>query len=98
MGKHLNHEARRSSRRRRALKRKYGITSADYEALLSAQGGVCAICGLPPKQNKRLHVDHDHSTAQVRGLLCHNCNLILGLAHDSEAVLLRATLYLEENA
>jgi len=70
------------------LKMKYGITVDDYESLLSSQGGVCAICGKaqPGKQRKgsspgrvrRFHVDHDHDTGRVRGLLCLRCNSCLG--------------------
>jgi hypothetical protein len=44
-----------------------------YDRLLGEQGGVCAICGNPPK-TRRLHIDHDHKTGKVRGLLCHRCN------------------------
>lgn len=47
-----------------------------YDELLEAQGGVCAICGRPPK-TRRLHLDHDHKTMRVRGLLCHRCNRAL---------------------
>jgi hypothetical protein len=50
-----------------------GITDADYAAMLARQYGGCAICGRPPK-TRRLHVDHDHRTGAVRGLLCHRCN------------------------
>lgn len=50
-----------------------GVTDAEYERLLAAQGGGCAICGATPK-SRRLHVDHDHKTGRVRGLLCHRCN------------------------
>lgn len=53
-----------------------GITDADYFALLKAQGGHCAICPSTPK-TRRLHVDHDHATGAVRGLLCHRCNRAL---------------------
>lgn len=51
------------------LNRTYGITVDQYNLLLEAQGGVCAVCGEPPK-NYRLSVDHDHKTGLVRGLLC----------------------------
>jgi Recombination endonuclease VII len=44
-----------------------------YDRLLAEQGGVCAICGATPK-TRRLHIDHDHKTGRVRGLLCHRCN------------------------
>lgn len=52
------------------------LSAADYEALLALQGGGCAICGATPK-TRRLHVDHDHKTMRVRGLLCHRCNRAL---------------------
>ena len=51
------------------LRRIYGITLAQYDQILEAQGGVCAVCGEPPK-GLRLSVDHDHQTGIVRGLLC----------------------------
>lgn len=60
------------------LKRKYGITEADYQAMLQTQGGKCAICGRPPKPGKNLCVDHEHSKARtIRGLLCFRCNKYL---------------------
>ena len=52
------------------------LTDTEYLALLLRQGGRCAICGNPPK-NRRLHVDHDHRTGTVRGLLCFRCNRAL---------------------
>jgi hypothetical protein len=55
------------------LRRRYGITPDDYDAMADAQGGVCAICGLPPRKGT-LDVDHDHATGRVRGLLCRRCN------------------------
>lgn len=60
--------------RARALLRKYGITTEQYEAMLVKQGGVCAICARPP-QTRRLAVDHDHGPSKrVRGLVCQHCN------------------------
>ena len=53
-----------------------GVTDEDYARMLAAQGGGCAICGATPK-TRRLHVDHDHRTGRVRGLLCHRCNRYL---------------------
>lgn len=58
------------------LKRMYGIDKQEYNRLLKAQGGVCAICQKPPAKRK-LAVDHSHSTSEVRGLLCHICNTAL---------------------
>jgi hypothetical protein len=54
----------------------YGITVEQYEALMAQQCGRCKLCEQPPKA-KRLHVDHDHSTGVVRGLLCAACNASL---------------------
>jgi hypothetical protein len=69
------------------LKVKYGMTFEEYEALLKAQNGVCAVCQRPEtvvlkKQVIRLAVDHSHSTGKVRGLLCRNCNAALGFLND----------------
>lgn len=63
-------------RRERDYQRKYGISVEQYEAILRDQGGVCAICERPPK-TRRLHVDHDHKTGEIRGLLCYRCNRAL---------------------
>lgn len=68
--------------RERALKAKYGITVADYDAMLAKQNGVCAICKFPPKR-RRLAVDHNHKTGKVRGLLCWRCNYALGVLERS---------------
>lgn len=67
---------------RRRLKKRYGITLEEYEARLESQGGVCASCGEPPQNGKRLDVDHCHSTKRVRGLLCGPCNRALGHVRD----------------
>jgi hypothetical protein len=53
--------------------RELGVTDEDYERMLEAQGGHCALCPSTPK-TKRLHVDHNHRTGTVRGLLCFRCN------------------------
>jgi hypothetical protein len=58
------------------MKHRHGLTLEQYDAMLAAQGGVCAICGEPPTHgiNKKLHVDHNHKTEVRRGLLCMKCN------------------------
>lgn len=72
----------------------YGIPEGDYDRMLEAQNGLCAIC-LGRPVSKRLAVDHDHKTNEVRGLLCSRCNHdLLGAAHDSLDLLLRAVDYL----
>lgn len=82
--------------RRSRLKVLYGITLADYDAMLAAQSGLCAICSAsePGGNANHWHVDHDHSTGQVRGLLCSRCNLGLGHFQDDPARLVSALDYL----
>jgi len=76
---------------------RYGLTIEDYQALLKKQGGHCAICPSPIGNSKHisLFVDHCHKTKAVRGLLCHNCNAILGHAKDDPSILRVAADYLE---
>jgi hypothetical protein len=71
----------------------YKITLADYNRMLAAQDGKCAICHLPP-QRSRLFVDHCHTSGKVRGLLCGKCNSALGLLKDSVQALDEAKRYL----
>lgn len=92
---------RRLIARKSHLKHKYGITIAEYDAMFADQGGVCAICQGTTKhkymQWSTLVVDHDHTTGQVRGLLCHPCNVLLGKAQDSATILRAAADYLIKN-
>ena len=86
--------------RNATLQRKYGITAAEYDAILAAQSGCCAICGLPETLTRsdrtmKLAVDHDHATNAVRGLLCADCNNGLGRFRDDPELLRRAADYLE---
>ena len=67
----------------------------DYDVLLEQQGGVCAICGNPPSNRRKLDIDHDHKRMVVRGLLCHRCNRVLANWIDS-SWLRRAADYLEK--
>jgi hypothetical protein len=82
-------------RRERAahLMRKFGITIEQYEEVLAGQEGGCAICGRKPGKIS-LHVDHDHGTGVVRGLLCFKCNNALGDFADDGDRLIRAVHYL----
>ncbi len=79
------------------------MTNEEFAAMLDAQGGVCAICGSDdPKSPGRgevgsFHVDHDHKTGVVRGLLCSLCNRMLGQSQDSPAVLRAGAAYLERH-
>jgi hypothetical protein len=90
----------KSARARYARKRKlrdvYGITLEDYEAALERQNGQCAICGTsdPGRDSLFFPVDHDHATGDVRGLLCHACNLGVGNFADDPERLIAAAAYL----
>lgn len=87
-----------------ALKQKYGLTSEEYEEMLLAQDGVCAICHKYCLTGRRLAVDHDRSCCPgkkscgkcIRGLLCSNCNQGLGKFKDSRDLLLAVLTYLEK--
>ena len=75
--------------------RKYGMTMDDFDAMLASQGGVCAICGGAHRgSGARFHVDHDHKTKKVRGLLCGKCNTAIGLLNDDPDRAERAAAYL----
>lgn len=84
----------------RMLEVRYGITDSVYEQMLIAQGYVCAICHEPETARanngrvRRLAVDHCHETGQVRGLLCHKCNRLLGDFSDNPDRLHQAAEYL----
>lgn len=81
--------------RAQQLESKYQITEAIYAEMLLRQNGVCAICRCHQRY-KRLAVDHDHKTGQVRGLLCEQCNHGLGRFFDSPFRLRNAAAYLEK--
>jgi hypothetical protein len=73
---------------------RYDLSPAEYDAMLAAQNGVCAICGKLDLQGIPLAVDHDHATDENRGLLCGLCNKAIGLMKDSPELLQRAIDYL----
>ena len=81
------------------LERKYGITVSDYNEMLQAQDGKCAICRENPHHVRdgevmRLCVDHNHVTGQVRGLLCIDCNRGLGFFEKTDGLIDLAASYL----
>lgn len=87
---------RRASYRANWLKQ-YGLTEAKFDELLAEQNGGCAVCGSETSNGRgeHLHVDHDHETGVVRGILCHDCNTGLGKFKDNPALLRAAADYLE---
>ena len=76
------------------LKNKYGMTMEQFEDMADAQGGVCAIC-LGNNDGRILVIDHDHGTGAVRGLLCDNCNFMIGNGKNSVENLRAAITYLQ---
>lgn len=80
------------AQKKRNVFRKYGLTKEEFDALAATQGYACAICRKVPKA--RLHIDHNHETGRVRGLLCSNCNTAIGLLKDRAEFLLNAVNYL----
>lgn len=84
------------------LKSKYGMTPEQYSEMLVLQKGLCAICresgkersgGGRAKSSVRLYVDHDPVSKEVRGLLCHKCNIAIGLLYDDPSRIDRAADY-----
>jgi len=83
---------------------RFSITSVDYEEMLSAQGGVCKLCGGVNSDGRALAVDHDHSCCPemtscgkcIRGLLCYHCNMAIGYFRDNPDVCEKAAAYLRE--
>jgi len=78
------------------IQHRFGISMIDYARMLQEQDGRCAICGSPdPKYGKkRFHIDHDHISGCVRGLLCSDCNTGIGLFKDDVKLLANASAYL----
>jgi hypothetical protein len=90
--------------RNKSLRNRFGITLEEYSTMLEQQNGVCAICG---KAETRVHnktgkvqplgVDHNHTTGEIRELLCHNCNLLVGNIETNITLVKKALLYLQKH-
>ncbi len=84
------------------LRKRYGISAAEYHAMVKRQGGRCAICRsesvMVEQVDRRWHVDHCHKTGKVRGLLCNRCNMAIGLLGDDPDRAVRAAKYLRRHA
>lgn len=83
----------------------YGLSEDQFEKMLLDQNFSCAVCGdsftnepgLNSSRDGKPHVDHDHTTGRIRGLLCHQCNSMLGFSRDNEFILRQAVAYLDAN-
>ena len=78
-------EANPGAERSRELRRRFGLSVEDYERMLKESGNVCAVCKQPETATtaqagtiRRLAIDHNHTTGQLRGLLCFRCNSVVG--------------------
>jgi hypothetical protein len=95
-------EQRRKDRERRRTLARYGLSPADYDGFVRRQRNRCAVCrttkvGGPPTRSGYWHVDHDHVTGQIRGLLCSKCNTAIGLLQDDPGILAAATSYVAKH-
>lgn len=92
-----NPERRALSKKKNYLKSMYGITLEDYTTLLTKQNGTCALCCSDKcgGRGKYFHVDHDHKTGIVRGLLCMQCNTSLGRFENNPELLNKTMKYLQ---
>lgn len=101
----IDHDANPAQDRLNHVERMFGLSEADYFALIVKQGAVCAICGRKGSHARKsgrqsgtyLAVDHCHDSERVRGLLCTNCNTGLGMFKDSADLLRLAAAYLERS-
>lgn len=85
------------------MRAKYGLSLQQIDAMWEAQGRKCAICRRSIKTYGRViaekaYVDHNHETGEIRGLLCHHCNTMLGMAKDNPELLMAGAAYLEQHS
>lgn len=97
------HIRRKDLVRNNRLKKNFGISLKEYEEMYINQKGLCKICENPEKAKqpnseaiRMLCVDHCHRTGKIRGLLCTNCNILLGQSKDNTQILLNAIKYLKQ--
>jgi hypothetical protein len=79
------------TQRKSHLMKRYGMTIEEFDQMREDQNGLCAVCKFP---HAELHIDHDHETGRIRGLLCNKCNLGIGFMRDDPEVLQAAINYL----
>jgi hypothetical protein len=90
--------------RKATLKFHFGMTLEDYDLKLQSQQGLCAVCQKPETDIdkrtglvRRLSVDHNHQTGQIRKLLCSGCNMALGYIRENAATAYALGRYIEDN-
>ncbi len=95
-----NPQKYRLKARKIQVKRDYGITYEQYMIMLKKQNDMCSICGekeivVTERVLNKLSIDHDHTTGQIRGLLCGNCNRAIGMFQENIDILASAISYLQ---
>ncbi len=97
--KEENPEAYKLSCRRRNLKKKFGITIEEYMSIYNKQQGQCACCGeeKPAEGITGLVVDHNHTSGEVRELLCTQCNTALGLLKENADIVNKLLEYIRKH-
>lgn len=87
-----NPDKAKKSQQATRRKLEYGITQEDFDRILVAQNSLCPLCNMEVGQSS--HVDHDHKTGKVRGILCSTCNTGLGMFKDDINIFKNAIKYL----
>lgn len=93
----IDNQKYRDRKRNLRLKKMFNITLEDYNLLRERQNFMCKICAKNEIElGKSLFIDHSHKTGKIRGLLCHKCNIVLGMSDDDSDTLQNAIKYLHE--
>lgn len=87
------------ARERARTLQSYGLTEAQWDELVKRQENRCAVCRTdkPGGRGERWHIDHDHVTGHIRGLLCGRCNSAIGMLQDDAAIIMAAALYVTKH-
>lgn len=91
----LKRDSRKSATWEQHIWNQYGLTTEEYWAIYNYQGGVCGLCRKANGKRKKLSVDHDHATGEIRGLYCSRCNNIFGHLRDDPEAFRRGSELLE---
>lgn len=92
-----SYAANPQSIRDQALWKNYGITRMEWRVMYGQQEGRCAICCEVLDRGKKTHVDHDHKSGKVRGLLCGHCNVAIGMLNENPSLMRAAAAYIEHH-
>lgn len=93
-----DHERSKELQRKRKMRSQYGLEPEEFDQMLVDQDGVCAVCGGVQSNGRRLAIDHNHETGEVRGLLCDSCNHGLGNFRDDPHLMKTAIKYLRRTS